>query len=64
MFANVTPDEYRKAKQAEEDLALLTLALKRSASADADACVSLLGAMRELDVSQTELDQMDEAEFE
>lgn len=63
-FVIVTPDEYREAKQAEEDLALLALALKRSASTDSDAGVSLLDAMRELDVSQGELDQMDEVEFE
>lgn len=64
VFANVTPDEYREAKQAEEDLALLTLALKRSASTGSDACVSLLDAMKELGVSQDELDQMNEVEFE
>ena len=60
----VTPDEYREAKQAEEDLALLTLALKRVAVARDDALVSLSDVMEELGVSQDELDQMDEVEFE
>ena len=59
-FVIVTPDEYREAKQAEEDLALLTLALKRVAV----ALVSLSDVMEELGVSQDELDQMDEVEFE
>ena len=60
----VTPDEYREAKQAEEDLALLTLALKRVAATGDDALVSLSDVMEELGVSQDELDQMDEVEFE
>ena len=60
----VTPDEYREAKQAEEDLALLTLALKRVAAASDDALVSLSDVMEELGVNQDELDQMDEVEFE
>ena len=60
----VTPDEYREAKQAEEDLTLLTLALKRMAVASDDALVSLSDVMEELGVSQDELDQMDEVEFE
>ena len=57
-------DEYREAKQAEEDLALLTLALKRVAATGDDALVSLSDVMEELGVSQDELDQMDEVEFE
>ena len=60
----VTPDEYREAKQAEEDLALLTLALKRVAATSDDVLVSLSDVMGELGVSQDELDQMDEVEFE
>ena len=60
----VTPDEYREAKQAEEDLALLTLALKRVTAASDDVLVSLSDVMEELGVSQDELDQMDEVEFE
>ena len=63
-FVIVTPDEYREAKQAEEDLTLLTLALKRMAVASDDALVSLSDVMEELGVSQDELDQMDEVEFE
>ena len=63
-FVIVTPDEYREAKQAEEDLALLTLALKRVAATGDDALVSLSDVMEELGVSQDELDQMDEVEFE
>ena len=47
-----------------EDLALLTLALKRVAVARDDALVSLSDVMEELGVSQDELDQMDEVEFE
>lgn len=47
-FVIVTPDEYREAKQAEEDLALLTLALKRVAAASDDALVSLSDVMEEL----------------
>ena len=64
VFVIVTPDEYREAKQAEEDLTLLTLALKRMAVASDDALVSLSDVMEELGVSQDELDQMDEVEFE
>lgn len=63
-FVIVTPDEYREAKQAEEDLALLTLALKRTAATSDDELVSLSDVMAELGVGQDELDQMDEVEFE
>lgn len=63
-FVIVTPDEYREAKQAEEDLALLTLALKRTAATSDDELVSLSDVMAELGVGQGELDQMDEVEFE
>ena len=51
-------------KVGEEDLTLLTLALKRMAVASDDALVSLSDVMEELGVSQDELDQMDEVEFE
>lgn len=63
-FVIVTPDEYREAKQAEEDLALLTLALKRTAATSDDELVSLSDVMAELGVGQDELDQMDDVEFE
>ena len=43
---------------------MLTLALKRMAVASDDALVSLSDVMEELGVSQDELDQMDEVEFE
>ncbi|MFR3924211.1 MAG: type II toxin-antitoxin system Phd/YefM family antitoxin [Collinsella sp.] len=59
-FVIVTPDEYRK-RSKREDLALLTLALKRVAATGDDALVSLSDVMEELGVSQDELDQMDES---
>ena len=43
---------------------MLTLALKRVAATGDDALVSLSDVMEELGVSQDELDQMDEVEFE
>ena len=49
-FVIVTPDEYREAK--------------RVTAASDDALVSLSDVMEELGVSQDELDQMDEVEFE
>lgn len=63
-FVIVTPEEYRRAKEAEEDLRLLTLALERTAGTDIASCIPMSEAMESLGVSQDELDEMDEVGFE
>lgn len=43
---------------------MLDLVLKRMATTDEDELISLTDLMKDLDISQEELDQMDEVEFE
>ena len=43
---------------------MLDLVLKRIATTDEDELISLTDLMKDLDISQEELDQMDEVEFE
>lgn len=63
-FVIVTPEEYRSAKQAEEDLGLLMLAIERTADTSLDDCVPLADVMEKYGISQDEIDAMDEVEFE
>lgn len=43
---------------------MLDLVLKRMATTDEDELISLTDLMKDLNISQEELDQMDEVEFE
>ena len=43
---------------------MLDLVLKRMATTDEDELISLIELMKDLGISQEELDQMDEVEFE
>ena len=43
---------------------MLDLVLKRMATTDEHELISLTDLMKDLDISQEELDQMDEVEFE
>ena len=43
---------------------MLDLVLKRMATTDEDELISLIDLMKDLGISQEELDQMDEVEFE
>ncbi len=63
-FVIVTPDEYRTAKEAEENLNLLMLAIERSAGMNIYSCAHLEDVMSEMGVTREELDAMDEVEFE
>lgn len=63
-FVIVTPDEYRRAKEAEEDLKLLSLALSRVSAHSEEDLVPFAEAMERLGVTQADLDAIDEAEFE
>ncbi len=63
-YVIVTPDEYRKARESEEDLELLSLALERTSRTSLDDCVSMADLMAKYDITQDELDAMDEVEFE
>ena len=42
----------------------MDLVLKRMATTDEDELISLIDLMKDLGISQEELDQMDEVEFE
>lgn len=63
-YVIVTPDEYRKAKESEEDLELLSLALERTSRTNLDDCLSMEDLMAKYGITQAELDEMDEVEFE
>lgn len=63
-FVIVTPDEYRAAKEAEEDLDLLMLAIERSASTKLEDCLTFSQFLDEIGVTHEQLDKMDEVEFE
>lgn len=63
-FVIVTPEEYRAAKEAEEDLDLLMLAIERTASTSLDDCIPLADVMAGYGITQEDLDEMDEVEFE
>ncbi len=63
-FVIVTPDDYRKAKEAEENYALLCLALERMRDFDPLQTVSREESMAKFGITQADLDSMDEVEFE
>lgn len=63
-YVIVTPDEYRRSKESEEDLELLSLAMERTSRTGLDDCVSMADLMAKYDITQDELDAMDEVEFE
>ncbi len=63
-FVIVTPDEYRLAKEAEEDLDLLMLAIERTANTSLDNCLTFDQLLDEIGVTQKQLSAMDEVEFE
>ena len=63
-YVIVTPEEYRKAKESEEDLELLSLALERTSRTNLDDCLTFDQFLDEFGVTREELDQMDEVEFE
>ena len=63
-YVIVTPEEYRKAKESEEDLELLSLALERTSRTNLDDCLTFDQFLDEIGVTREELDQMDAVEFE
>ncbi len=63
-FVIVTPEEYRSAKEAEEDLDLLMLAIERTANTSLGDCLTFDKFLDEIGVTKEELDAMDEVEFE
>ena len=63
-FVIVTPDDYRKAKEAEENYALLCLALERMRDFDPSQTVSREESMAKFGITQADLDAMNEVEFE
>lgn len=63
-YVIVTPEEYRKAKESEEDLELLSLALERTSRTNLDDCLTFDQFLDEFGVTREELEQMDEVEFE
>ncbi len=63
-FVIVTPEEYRSAKEAEEDLDLLMLAIERTSNTKLEDCIPLADIMGKYGITQREIDEMDEVEFE
>lgn len=63
-FVIVTPEEYRSAKQAEEDLDLLMLAIERTHGTSLDDCLTFDQFLGEIGVTQDQLNEMDEVDFE
>ena len=63
-YVIVTPEEYRVAKEAEEDLDLLMLAIERTANINLEDCIPLGDIMGKYGITQEEIDAMDEVEFE
>lgn len=63
-FVIVTPEAYRSAKEAEEDLDLLMLAIERTANTKLEDCIPQSEVMAKYSITQEEIDAMDEVEFE
>lgn len=63
-FVITTPDDYRKAKEVEENYALLCLALERMRDFDPSETISREESMAKFGITQADLDAMDEVEFE
>ena len=60
----VTPGDYRRGVQAEEDLDLLLLALERMKSFDPGQAIGAEESMAEFGIEQADLDELAEVEFE
>ena len=60
----ISPEDYRKAVETEEDLALLALATERMKDFDPAKTITKEESMREFGITQAEIDEMDEVEFE
>ena len=60
----VTSEAYCSAKETEEDLDLLVLAIERTTSTKLEDCVSLDDVKNRYGIAQDEIDKMDEVEFE
>ena len=59
----LSPDEYIKLKEAIEDLEDLLLAIKRDANTDKTKLISAEDAMKELDITQEDLDAAEDVEI-
>ena len=63
-YVVVTPDDYREGEQAKEDLALLLLALDRVRGFDPKKAINPEDSMGEFGITQADLDELPEVEFE
>ncbi len=63
-FVISTTSDYRSAKEAEENLELLMLALERTENESIDECLSTEEVMAKLGINQADIDAMDEVDFE
>ena len=60
----LSPEEYLQLMDEVNDARLLALAVERTANYDPSALISQEDLLRELGITQAELDSMDEVEFE
>lgn len=63
-FVIVTTDDYRRAAEAEEDLRLLQLASQRMESFDPEHTISRDGLLKKYGISEQDLAEAPEVEFE
>lgn len=63
-FVIMTSDDYRKAREVEENYALLCFALERMHDFDPSQTISREESMAKFGTTQADLDVMDEIEFE
>lgn len=59
-----TPDEYRAAKEAEEDLGLLMLAMERASRTSLDECLTFDRFLEDVGVTREEMEAAPEVDFE
>ncbi len=60
----ISPEDYRKAAEIEEDLALLALATERMKDFDPAKTIGEKEIMERYGITEADLDEMDEVEFE